>query len=144
MVGAALIRIPLLLLALWRQAGYKKRQDRHFLEVFRRRGQAVKPPHPGHERAESTVMETPAGIEVVFARSGKTCAWDPSVNSLLELAEENDVCVATDCGGGSCGMCRTPIKSGAVTCAKGSEPEPTVGSCLLCVSIPTGNLILDA
>ena len=144
MVGAALIRIPLLLLALWRQAGYKKWQGRQSLEVLRRRMQAAKPPHLERERAESAVMETPAGIEVVFAGSGKTCAWDPSVNSLLELAEENDVCVATDCGGGSCGMCRTPIKSGAVTCAKGSESKPGVDSCLLCVSIPTGNLILDA
>ncbi len=144
MVGAALIRIPLLLLALWRQAGYKKRQGRHSLEVFRRRGQAVKPPHPGHERAESTVTETPSGIQVVFARSGRTYEWDPNVNSLLEFAEENHIYVATDCGTGSCGMCRTPIKSGAVTCAKGIESKPAVDSCLLCVSIPTGNLTLDA
>lgn len=144
MVGAALIRIPLLLMALWRQAGYRKRQRRLALEGFRRRMQAAKPPHLGRECEGSTVKETPSGIEVVFARSGRTCAWDPSVNSLLEFAEGNNIYVASDCGAGSCGMCRTPIKSGAVTCAKGIESEPGVGSCLLCVSIPTGNLILDA
>ena len=143
-VGVALIRIPLLLLALWRQAGYKKRQDRHFLEVFRRRVRAAKAPHLEHERAESIVEETPSGIEVVFARSGRTCVWDRSVNSLLELAEENSIYVAYDCGTGSCGMCRTPIKSGAVKYATGSGAKPIDGSCLLCVSIPTGNLTLDA
>ena len=144
MVGAALIRISLLLLALWRQVGYEKRQGRHSLEVFRRRIQAAKPPRFGHERVESTVPETPSGIQVVFARSGRMCAWDPSVNSLLEFAEENNIYVAHDCGTGSCGMCRTPIKSGAVTGTKRIESKPEVDSCLLCVSIPTGNLILDA
>lgn len=144
MVGAALIRISLLLLALWRQAGYKRRQGRHSLEVFRRRMQAATSPCLEHERAEFTVPETPSGIEVVFARSGRTCAWDPSVNSLLEFAEENNIYVAHDCGTGTCGMCRTPIKSGVVTGTKGIESKPEVDSCLLCVSIPTGNLILDA
>lgn len=143
-VGVALIRIPLLLLALWRQAGYNKGHGRRSLNVFRRPVQAAKPPHLGPERVESTVPETPSGIQVVFARSGRTCAWDPSVNSLLEFAEENSIYVAYDCGTGSCGMCRTPIKSGAVTGTKGIESKPEVDSCLLCVSIPTGNLILDA
>ena len=143
-IGAALIRIPLLLLELWRQVGYKKRQDRHSMEVFRRRVQEARLAHPGLEHAESTVKEPPSGIEVVFARSGRTCTWDPNVHSLLEFAEENHVYVATDCGTGSCGMCRTPIKSGTVTCAKGFESRPGVASCLLCVSIPAGNLTLDA
>lgn len=144
MVGAALIRIPLLLLALWRQVAYKKPQGRHSLETFRRRVQEAKLPHPGYACAESTVKEPPSGIEVVFARSGRTCTWDPNVRSLLEFAEEHHVYVATDCGTGSCGMCRTPIKSGAVTCATKIGGEPIVGSCLLCVSIPAGNLTLDA
>ncbi len=144
-VGLALIRILLLLLALWRQAGYGKRHSRLGFEGFRRqRVKAAKSPHLDHERAESIVAETPSGIEVVFARSGRACAWDPSVNSLLEFAEENNIYVAHDCGTGSCGMCRTPIKSGAVTCTKGIESQPGVDSCLLCVSLPTGNLILDA
>lgn len=143
-VGVALIRIPLLLLALWRQAGYKKGQGRRSREVFRRPVQAAKAPHLDHERSESIVAETPAGIEVVFAKSGRTCAWDPSVNSLLELAEENSIDVAYDCGTGSCGLCRTPVKSGAVTSVTDIGAKPIVGSCLLCVSIPTGNLTLDA
>ena len=143
-VGAALIRISLLFLALWRKIGYKKRQGLHTSEVFRRRIQAAKLAHRGNERAESAVTETPSGIEVVFAKSGRTCVWDPSVNSLLEFAEENNIYLASDCGAGSCGMCRTPIKSGAVTCTTRTEAQPIVDSCLLCVSVPTGNLILDA
>lgn len=144
LVGVALIRIPLLLLSLWRQAGYKKRQDRQFLRMFRRRAQAVQAPHLGHERAESIVEEAPSGIEVVFTRSGRTCVWDESVNSLLELAEENNIYLAHDCGTGSCGMCRTPIKSGAVKDVTGNGATPKGDSCLLCVSVPTGNLTLDA
>ncbi len=144
-VGAALIRIPLLLVALWRHAGYGKRHSRLGFEGFRRqRVKAAKAHYLDHERADSTLTETPSGIKVVFARSGRTCAWDPSVNSLLELAEENSIYLAYDCGTGSCGTCRTHIKSGAVTNATEIGSKPIVDSCLLCVSIPMGNLTLDA
>lgn len=143
-VGAALIRIPLLLVALWRQAGYGKQQGRFVLEGFRQRVQAAKARHLRHERTEPTVTSAFPGIEVVFARSGRTCIWDPSVGSLLELAKRNDIDVRFGCRAGNCGRCLTAIKSGAVSHVTPLEERPVAGSCLMCSSIPTGNLILDA
>ena len=143
-VGAALIRIPILLVALWRQAGYKKQQRRLVLKGFHQRMRAAKAWHLEHERPEPTVAATFPGIEVVFAKSGRTCTWDSSVGSLLELAKRNDVNVRFGCRAGNCGRCLTTIKSGAVSHVTPLEERPAAGSCLMCSSIPTGNLILDA
>ena len=143
-VGAALIRIPLLLVALWRQAGYRKQEGRVALEGFRRRVQAAKARHLRHERTEPTVTATFPGIEVVFARSGRTCIWDPSVGSLLELAKRNDIDVRFGCRADNCGRCLTAIKSGAVSHVTPLEERPAASSCFMCLSIPTGNLTLDA
>ena len=143
-VGAALIRIPLLLVALWRQAGYKKQQGRLVLKGFHQRMRAANAQHPGHERPEPTVASTFPGIEVVFAKSDRTCTWDPSVGSLLELARRNDVNVRFGCRAGNCGRCLTAIRSGAVSHVTPLEERPAAGSCFMCLSIPTGNLTLDA
>ena len=143
-VGVALIRIPLLLVALWRQAGYGKQQGRRVPEGFRQRVQVAKAQHLRHERTEPAVTATFPGIEVVFARSGRTCIWDPSVGSLLELAKRNDVDVCFGCRAGNCGRCLTAIKSGAVSHVTPLEERPAAGSCFMCLSIPTGNLTLDA
>ena len=141
MVGAALIRIPLLLVALWRQAGYGKPKNRLGLEGS---GRAV-PVWPfARERWGPAVPAPFPGIEVVFARSGRRCTWDPSVGSLLELAKKNDVNVRFGCRAGNCGRCLTAIKSGGVSHVAPLEEPPAAGSCLMCLSIPTGNLILDA
>ena len=143
-VGAALIRIPLLLVALWRQAGYKKQQGRLVLKGFHQRMRAANAQHPGHERPEPTVASAFPGIEVVFAKSGRTCTWDPSVGSLLELAKRNDVNVRFGCRAGNCGRCLTAIRSGAVSHVTPLEEKPAAGLCFMCLSIPTGNLTLDA
>ena len=143
-VGVALIRIPLLLVALWRQAGYRKQQGRRVPEGFRQRVPAAKARHLGHKRPDPPVTATFPGIEVVFAKSGRTCTWDPSVGSLLELAKRNDVDVRFGCRAGNCGRCLTAIKSGAVSHVTPLEERPAAGSCFMCSSIPTGNLILDA
>lgn len=144
MVGAALIRIPLLLVALWRQAGYGKPWGRLDREGVRRRVQAAKARQLQRERTEAPGTAAFPGIEVVFARSGRTCTWNPSVGSLLALAKRNDVNVRFGCRAGNCGRCLTVIKSGDVSHVAPLEEPPAAGSCLMCLSIPTGNLILDA
>ena len=144
LVGMALIRIPLLLFSLWRQAGYRKQQRRLVLEGFRPRVQAANAQYPGHERPEPAVAATFPGVEVVFAKSCRMCTWYPRVGSLLELAKRNDINVRFGCRTGNCGRCLTAIKSGAVSHVAPLEKRPAAGFCLMCSSIPTGNLILDA
>lgn len=85
-----------------------------------------------------------AGIEIVFEKSGKTVAWDPSIGSILDFAEENDVEIDFGCRAGNCGTCITAIKSGEVDYLSEPGEKPESGSCLACVSVPKGPLVLNA
>lgn len=83
-------------------------------------------------------------ITVTFGKSGKAVAWDTAAANLLEFATAQGVAIPSGCCAGQCGTCLTAIRSGNVTYAQepGSKPEP--GSCLACVALPQGDLVLDA
>jgi hypothetical protein len=83
-------------------------------------------------------------FQVVFAKSEKTLFWDPKFESLLDFAEMNGISVEFGCRSGSCGTCLTAIKSGHVTYNIEPGEKPEAGSCLLCVSTPKENIVLDA
>jgi len=83
-------------------------------------------------------------VNVTFARSGKTCAWDPQAESVLGLAEQAGVAIESGCRAGSCGTCETPLRSGRVAYATAPGVRPAPGSCLTCVAVPDGDLVLDA
>lgn len=85
-----------------------------------------------------------AAFEVKFEKSGTTVAWDPSIGSLLDFAEENGVDIDFGCRAGNCGTCITAIKSGDVDYLSEPGEKPESGSCLACVSVPKGPLVLDA
>ncbi len=88
--------------------------------------------------------EAVKSFEVTFGKSDKTVNWTPDSGSLLELAEENGVTIDFGCRAGNCGTCLTALKSGDVEGIDGSDPKPEEGTCLTCVSIPKGKLVLDA
>jgi ferredoxin-NADP reductase len=85
-----------------------------------------------------------AAFDIAFEKSGTTAAWDPSVGSLLDLAEENGVDIDFGCRAGSCGTCIVAIKSGEVDYLSEPGEKPEAGSCLACVCVPKGPLALDA
>jgi hypothetical protein len=85
-----------------------------------------------------------AAFEVKFEKSGTSVAWDPSIGSLLDFAEENGVDIDFGCRAGNCGTCITAIKSGDVDYLSEPGEKPEAGSCLACVSVPKGALVLDA
>ncbi|MCY3727934.1 MAG: 2Fe-2S iron-sulfur cluster binding domain-containing protein [Nitrospira sp.] len=143
-VAAGLFRLAWLLAGVWRRIRYRKQQRCFAREAFCRRVQTAKSRHLDRKRTESAVTPAGSGIEVVFVRSGKTCTWDPSMGSLLELAKRNNVHVPVGCRAGKCGRCLTAIKSGAVSYVTSFQNRPASGWCVLCSSIPTGTLILDA
>ena len=142
-VVVALFRLVCFFVALWRLTRYRKQQRRFARDAFYRRVQVAKVQCLERKRPEPAVTPTVSGIEVVFVRSGRTCTWDPSIGSLLELAKRNNVNVRIGCRAGKCGKCLTAIKSGAVSYVTSLRDVPA-GWCLLCSSIPTGTLILDA
>ncbi len=82
--------------------------------------------------------------EVVFARSGQTATWTEGSGTLLEMAEVTGVAIDSGCRAGSCGSCLTAVREGRVepTAEPGFPPEP--GSCLTCISVPDGRVVLDA
>jgi ferredoxin-NADP reductase len=97
---------------------------------------AARKPHP-------PIGPPGPGPLVSFARSGLAVLWNPSLGSLLELAEACDVPARWACRTGVCHSCQSGLISGSV----GYDPEPldppTAGSLLLCCSRPTGDVVID-
>ncbi|MZH03112.1 MAG: 2Fe-2S iron-sulfur cluster binding domain-containing protein [Nitrospinae bacterium] len=85
-----------------------------------------------------------AKLNVKFERSGKTLVWEPNIASLLDFAEANGISIDSGCRAGNCGTCLTAIKSGSVELVGEPGSEPESGSCLTCISIPRGDISLDA
>jgi len=83
-------------------------------------------------------------MQVTFARTAKTVAWDPSFTSLLEFAEANGVAMESGCRAGNCGTCVAAVKAGEVKYVTTPGSPPGAGSCLTCCSVPAGDLSIDA
>lgn len=85
-------------------------------------------------------------FSVKFAKSGKQVEWSANFDSLLDLAEENDITMDFGCRAGNCGTCITALKAGSVELIQNSvgAADCEKGSCLACISIPKTNLVLDA
>ena len=105
---------------------------------------SVKKKKPADDAAKTDAAAAAAALEVVFARSGKTLAWDASAESILEFAEANGIELDFGCRAGSCGTCITAVKSGEVTYMDEPGALPEEGSCLACISVPKTSLTLDA
>ena len=83
-------------------------------------------------------------VQVEFARSGNTLIWDGSSSSLLEFAEASGIAMESGCRAGNCGSCLTAIRSGSVEYLNDPGAPVEDGTCLTCISIPKGPLVLDA
>jgi ferredoxin-NADP reductase len=81
-------------------------------------------------------------MAITFSKSGRRIPWDPAAHSLLEFAEANGIAVESGCRAGSCGSCQTAIQSGEVAYKQPPDADVAPGHCLLCVTLPTGNLTL--
>ena len=92
--------------------------------------------------AEAAPSDEP--IDVTFAKSGKTCAWDDTADSLLDFAENNGVGIDSGCRAGNCGTCITAVKEGELIYLSEPGSPPEEGSCLTCISVPKTNMVLDA
>jgi ferredoxin-NADP reductase len=82
-------------------------------------------------------------MNITFRQSGKTILWDTAADSLLDFAEANNIEVESGCRAGSCGSCQTAVESGEVNYNQSADADVTPGHCLLCISTPKSDLILD-
>ena len=82
--------------------------------------------------------------KVTFRKTGTSRPWDESCGTLLDLAEQAGVAIASGCRTGNCGTCLVAMSEGGVTYVQtpGTPPEP--GTCLACIAQPQGDLVLDA
>jgi ferredoxin-NADP reductase len=93
--------------------------------------------------AEASAASEPK-VSVTFANSNTKADWDGSCDSLLELAEANQVEIDSGCRAGSCGTCSTELISGKVTYPDGQKVDCEPGHCLVCIARPDGPAELGA
>ena len=96
------------------------------------------------KREQATLSATTQPVTVTFSRSGKSILWDTAADSLLEFAEANNIEVESGCRAGSCGTCLTAIKIGEVEYNQQPDADIAPGHCLLCISTPRIDLMLNA
>lgn len=100
---------------------------------------------PASVKSVAAPEAAPAGkaVEIAFARSGKSCAWDGRT-SLLEVAEANGVKIDFGCRAGNCGTCLTALLGGEVDYVSPPGTAIEAGSCLACIALPKTAVKLDA
>ena len=95
------------------------------------------------EEKASSSSASSTGLKVQFARSGKSAVWDGKYETLLDLAEANQIQIDSGCRAGNCGTCLIAVKSGRIQHQSDPGSEVDEGTCLPCIAVPDENVILD-
>ena len=110
--------------------------DEHvFMEAF---GPAAVKPVSMDESKEAT-----SDITVTFSKSGETYPWEFDAASILDFAEAKGHPIDAGCRIGNCNTCMTAVKEGKVRYLHDPDTMPNEGSCLTCISVPEGRIVLD-
>ena len=86
-----------------------------------------------------------AACKVKFSKCGKELDWDPQAENLLEFSESHRIPLEGGCRAGNCGTCEVALIAGEVDYVQ--QPEfADLGErcCLTCISVPKGDVVLDA
>ena len=81
-------------------------------------------------------------IEIKFSESGVTANWNPSFESILDLAEANGLSPDYSCRSGICHTCLCPLEEGEVEYVLEPLDPPDPGSVLICCSKPTTDVVV--
>ncbi len=82
-------------------------------------------------------------IEVAFSRSGVKANWNPSLESILDLAEANGLSPDYSCRSGICHTCKSILEEGEVEYVLEPLDTPEPGSVLICCSKPKTNIVVQ-
>ena len=88
-------------------------------------------------------MDYTSEIEIEFSRSGLKTKWNPSFESILDLAEANGLSPDYSCRSGICHTCMCKLKGGEVEYIEEPLDPPDEGSVLICVCKPKSNVVID-
>ncbi len=92
---------------------------------------------------EAVVSKTLAEVEVTFAKTGLTAKWDPTLESILDLAEAQGLRPAFSCRTGICHTCSSKLIEGEVEYVTEPLDMPDPGCVLICCSKPKTNLVIE-
>ena len=81
-------------------------------------------------------------MEVTFSKAGVKANWNPSFESILDLAEANGLSPDYSCRSGICHTCTCPLEDGEVEYTLEPLDPPDPGSVLICCSKPKTNLVV--
>ena len=88
--------------------------------------------------------EVKGSTENHFVVVFKKFSLDRNKVLVVDLAEENGVDIDFGCRAGNCGTCITAVKSGDIDYLSEPGEKPEAGSCLACIAVPKGPVVLDA
>jgi len=89
------------------------------------------------------VTECCGEIQVNFSRSGVKTNWNPSCESILDLAEANGLSPDYSCRSGICHTCMVKLEDGEVEYVEEPLDPPDEGCVLICVSKPKNNVVIE-
>ncbi len=102
------------------------------------------------ERKKVATPKRAAGVsecceetEVTFSGSGVSTNWNPSFESILDLAEANGLSPDYSCRSGICHTCMCKLEEGEVDYVLEPLDPPDQGSVLICCSKPKTNVVVD-
>ncbi len=95
---------------------------------------------PAKRAAE--VAECCEEIEVTFSKSSVKANWNPSFESILDLAEANGLSPDYSCRAGICHTCICELEEGEVEYVQEPLEPPDEGSVLICCSKPKTNVVV--
>lgn len=102
-------------------------------------------PSPAESSPISPSASLPSSPTVEFSTSGKTIPCD-ATETLLDIAEQAGIALASGCRMGSCGACKQPLAAGEVCYdiePRGlSERDRASGHVLTCIAKPIGKVVL--
>ncbi len=82
-------------------------------------------------------------LEVTFSKSGIKANWNPSYESILDLAEAKGLSPDYSCRSGICHTCMCKLEEGEVDYLIEPMDVPPQGSALICCSKPKTNVVVD-
>jgi len=141
--------------AAFRELGVRKERIRYeffgpatVLEAVAEDAPAAPPaePLPLADEPVATIEtnEAAAGLQISFARSQRSAAWDEANDAnLLAFAERLGLDPPFSCRAGICSTCRTGLLQGEVDYVEEPLDPPGPGEVLLCCAKPRGSLVLD-
>jgi ferredoxin-NADP reductase/MOSC domain-containing protein YiiM len=88
-------------------------------------------------------MDCSTEVEVEFSMSGVKTNWNPSFESILDLAEANGLSPDYSCRSGICHTCMCRLEDGEVEYVEEPLDPPEEGCVLICVSKPKKNVVVD-